>query len=274
MMGSVVAAAHVCDDMACGVLAYVEGVPLGRHAAASPQGRRIVPSQVVSAFLPDTRKSVFAATTLSLTGALLLTASLPANAQELPAAKTHSAAVSSVQQIDTTQTAASGQTLSRAAVTASAAPVAQTAVARTAVAQPAAAATQTATTTQTTSTRTTAAVTAAPASVAGSSLLSTAYSLSGTPYVWGGTTPAGFDCSGFVRYVFAQHGISLPRTSQAQTAAGTIISASQAQPGDLVSWGYHIGIYLGNGKMIDAPRPGQTVGVHAVWGSPVYVRIG
>ncbi|MCH4249693.1 MAG: NlpC/P60 family protein [Microbacteriaceae bacterium] len=225
----------------------------------------------MSAFLPDTRKSVFAATTLSLTGALLLTASLPANAQELPAAKTHSAAVSSLQRIDTTQTAASGQTLSRTAVTASAAPVVQTAATQTA-----AAATQTATTTQTTSARTstTTTTTAAPASVAGSSLLSTAYSLSGIPYVWGGITPAGFDCSGFVQYVFAQHGISLPRTSQAQTAAGSSISVAQAQPGDLVSWGYHIGIYLGNGKMIDAPRPGQTVGVHSVWGSPVYVRIG
>ncbi|MCH4249516.1 MAG: C40 family peptidase [Microbacteriaceae bacterium] len=112
----------------------------------------------------------------------------------------------------------------------------------------------------------------------GAGIVSTALMLANKniPYDWGGTTLSGFDCSGFVQYVFSLNGIRLPRTSQAQTVAGTQISVSQARAGDLVSWGYHIGIYLGNGQMVDAPRPGKTVGIHYIkyyGGSPVYVRI-
>lgn len=113
---------------------------------------------------------------------------------------------------------------------------------------------------------------AVPASAAGSSIASIALNMLGIPYVWGGTTMAGADCSGFVQMVYAQAGISLPRTSQAQQASGTIIPASAAQAGDLVSWGYHIGIYLGDGMMVDSSKPGTVTSVRTVWGSPVYVR--
>lgn len=81
----------------------------------------------------------------------------------------------------------------------------------------------------------------------------------GTPYVWGGTTPSGFDCSGFVQYVFKQSGISLPRTTSEQVKVGTYVSKSILQPGDLVflkntyrEGVSHVGIYIGDGQMIHA----------------------
>lgn len=121
-----------------------------------------------------------------------------------------------------------------------------------------------------TATTTAAAVPAAAAS--GSSVVSIAYSLLGIPYVYAGSSPGGFDCSGFTQYVYAQAGISIPRTSGEQTAAGTIIPASEAQPGDLLSWGYHVAIYIGDGMMIDASTPGTVTSVRSIWGSPQYVR--
>ncbi|MBO1753576.1 C40 family peptidase [Allobranchiibius sp. CTAmp26] len=91
----------------------------------------------------------------------------------------------------------------------------------------------------------------------------------GVPYVYGGTTPSGFDCSGFTSYVFRQLGINLPRTAAAQQASVTPVSTPQ--PGDLVFFGspaYHIGIYLGNGMMIAAPKPGDHVKIEAIYGTP------
>ena len=99
-------------------------------------------------------------------------------------------------------------------------------------------------------------------SATATSVIATAKQYLGVPYVWGGSTPSGFDCSGFTSYVFRSVGISLPRTSRDQQNVGTRISLSQVQPGDLVFRGspaYHVGIYIGGGQYIHAPQTGDVV---------------
>lgn len=81
----------------------------------------------------------------------------------------------------------------------------------------------------------------------------------GVPYKWGGTTPKGFDCSGFTQYVFRKAGVSLPRTSSAQGKVGTKVSRSELRAGDLVMFPGHVGIYIGSGKFIHSPSPGKSV---------------
>lgn len=114
-----------------------------------------------------------------------------------------------------------------------------------------------------------------PQSVSGNAVLEIAARYVGVPYVSGGSTPSGFDCSGFTSYVFAQLGISLPRTSSAQRNAGTVVSRADALPGDLIWSPGHVGIYAGGNQMIDAPRPGKSVQFRAIWQSnPVFIRVG
>jgi peptidoglycan DL-endopeptidase CwlO len=113
----------------------------------------------------------------------------------------------------------------------------------------------------------------APQSVAGNAVLEIAARYVGTPYVYGGSTPAGFDCSGFVAYVYAQLGISLPHSDTGIKASGTIISRADAQPGDLIWSPGHISIYAGGNDQIDSPRPGKSVQFRSIWQSaPVFVR--
>ncbi|MGQ4538097.1 C40 family peptidase [Dermabacteraceae bacterium P7074] len=106
----------------------------------------------------------------------------------------------------------------------------------------------------------------------GLAIVETAKQYIGVPYLWGGTTPRGFDCSGLVQYVYAKHGIKTPRVSSQQVYAGKIIPRSEARPGDLVAFtknGYgHIGIYAGDGMIIDAPYSGRTVTLRKIWRSP------
>ena len=94
----------------------------------------------------------------------------------------------------------------------------------------------------------------------------------GTPYAWGGGAPGGFDCSGFVSYVYAQMGISLPHQSGDILNSGTVISASEARPGDILWWPGHVGIYAGNGQVLHS-TPGPGVSITNIWGSPTYLRV-
>jgi peptidoglycan DL-endopeptidase CwlO len=90
----------------------------------------------------------------------------------------------------------------------------------------------------------------------------------GTPYVWGGASPSGFDCSGFVMYVFAQIGVSLPHSSYAQYGYGSPVSRGDLQPGDLVFFDGlgHVGIYIGGGSFIHAPHTGDVVKISSMSG--------
>ncbi|MBK1810293.1 C40 family peptidase [Clostridium sp. YIM B02505] len=105
-----------------------------------------------------------------------------------------------------------------------------------------------------------------------SGVLSEAYKYLGTPYAWGATGPSSFDCSGFTSYVFRKFGVPLPRTTYDQINVGSAVSYADLQPGDLVftrgssSRPEHVGIYVGGGQMIHAPRTGEDVKVGPIYG--------
>jgi cell wall-associated NlpC family hydrolase len=107
----------------------------------------------------------------------------------------------------------------------------------------------------------------------GAAVMAIAARYAGIAYVWGGTTPAGFDCSGYVRYVMAQVGVSLPRTSSEQRADTIRISASEAVPGDLVFFPGHVGIYAGGGMMWDSPHTGGVIGKRALYSGASFGRV-
>ena len=109
------------------------------------------------------------------------------------------------------------------------------------------------------------------ASASESAVVAEAQKYIGVPYLWGGTDPSkGLDCSGFTQLVYGNLGVDLPRTSSQQATAGRpVASLAEARPGDLVFFDHsssragidHVGIYIGNGKMVAAPQPGQSVKV-------------
>lgn len=124
----------------------------------------------------------------------------------------------------------------------------------------------------------------APAPASGTSyslaaVLATAKKYIGVPYVYGGSTPAGFDCSGFVMFVYAQFGVSLPHSSSEQGHIGQTVSLANAQPGDVIALndGSHVGFYAGrdasgNVLILDAPKPGGSVGIRELWTTAYHIQ--
>ena len=121
----------------------------------------------------------------------------------------------------------------------------------------------------------TATATAAPAGVTGGAVVTDASRYLGVPYVWGGESTSGLDCSGLVQKTFGDLGISLPRTAAEQQRVGTpVASLADAQPGDLLFFGYpahHVAIYAGNNRLIESPEPGKTVHVTDVYETPTSI---
>lgn len=105
-----------------------------------------------------------------------------------------------------------------------------------------------------------------------SAILSVAYGALGTPYVWDGASASGYDCSGLTMVAYAAAGISLPHSSDSQMNYFTSIPLSQAQPGDLIWYSGHVGIYVGNNTILHAPYPGVYVRTERVWGG--YIMVG
>ncbi|MEE6708907.1 NlpC/P60 family protein [Lacticaseibacillus paracasei] len=173
------------------------------------------------------------------------------------------------------QLAASEDAAKVAAATAAVAATPSASSTSTASSSAASSSVNTSTNTSTTSASSSASASQAPASnnssvsVSGGSIASNAAKYIGVPYVYGGTSPSGFDCSGLIYYAAKEAGISLPRTSQAQSTLGSYVSVSDLKAGDLVFWGgvgsaYHVGIYIGGGQYLHAPAPGQNVTIQSM----------
>jgi cell wall-associated NlpC family hydrolase len=123
---------------------------------------------------------------------------------------------------------------------------------------------------------TTAVAVAAPAAAANGAAqkaVDTALAQVGDPYSWGATGPNAFDCSGLTSFSYKAAGVTIPRTSKAQSTFGTPVSKANLQPGDLVffySPVSHVGMYIGNGQMVHAPSSGSTVKVVKVDSMPSF----
>lgn len=220
-----------------GMTAYgVNGVTTGSSSTAASTNTASSTSATASSQAPKAKKSTTKAKSTTTNTSSNSNTSTSANTQSQSTASNSSASTTT-----NTNTAASNANTTSSTNTA--------ASSSQAVSQAPTASTSTATTT---------------ASASASAITSYALTFLGVPYVWGGTTPSGFDCSGLVQYVYSHFGINLGRTTYTQQYAGTKISVASAQAGDLYFWGsygsaYHVAIALGGGQYVMAPAPGQNV---------------
>ncbi len=106
----------------------------------------------------------------------------------------------------------------------------------------------------------------------GAAIVAEAYKYLGIPYVWGGASASGADCSGLVLLAHKAIGVDLPHYSGSQGAGGAYVAPSDRQPGDVVCYNGHVGVYIGGGQMIHAPQPGENIEIVDVYGSPWYRR--
>ncbi|MDN6137451.1 C40 family peptidase [Corynebacterium sp.] len=114
------------------------------------------------------------------------------------------------------------------------------------------------------------------ASSTGQKVVDAVYSKIGTPYGWGATGPSSFDCSGLTSWAYAQAGKQIPRTSQAQASGGTPVAISDLQPGDIIAYyggASHVGIYVGNGKIVDALNSGTPVSERSLNYMPIHSAV-
>ncbi|MET3935858.1 cell wall-associated NlpC family hydrolase [Arthrobacter sp. OAP107] len=203
------------------------------------------------------------AAVIAAASGLILSVGMPANAADANIGVSASSETGS-QAAQLAVTAAPTATVSfeRPAVTTVAAPVAETIAPQSNDEGQTAGAGQAADESTGAATAVTAKSTDGAASAAASGLAAIAYTGIGHPYVWGGTTPSGWDCSGFTQWVYAQAGISIPRVN----AWNAMKPTSTPAPGDLVmqNGGAHVGIYVGNGMMISALNPADGTLLHAV----------
>ena len=114
------------------------------------------------------------------------------------------------------------------------------------------------------------------ASSTGQKVVDAVYSKIGAPYAWGATGPSSFDCSGLTSWAYAQAGKQIPRTSQAQASGGTPVAISDLQPGDIVAYyggASHVGIYVGNGTIVDSLNSGSTVSERPLDYMPIHSAV-
>ena len=246
-----VSANHVTYTVKSGdslyTIAQAYGVTVASLRSSNTLGSAILPGQTLTINDPTkTPSTTTTATESSDSSASSSSASTAASSSTTATASTASTAASSSTTAATTSSAANSSSASTASSAAS----------------------TTASTTASSTTSSTTSTASTSAAVSTSSVVSYATYLASLkiPYVYGGTSLSGFDCSGFVQYVYAHFGVSLPRTSQAQSTIGTAVPVSQAKAGDLLFWGsqgssWHVGIYIGGTSYVAAPSTGQTVSV-------------
>lgn len=250
-------------NLRAGMTTYgVNGVTTGSSSTAASTNTASSTSTTASSQAPKAKKTTTKAKSTTTNTSSNTNTSTSANTQSQSTASNSSASTTT-----NTNTAASTANTTSSTNTASTTNTAASSTNTASNTNTAASSSQAVSQAPTGSTSTSTATSTASASA--SAITSYALTFLGVPYVWGGTTPSGFDCSGLVQYVYSHFGINLGRTTYTQQYAGTKISVASAQAGDLYFWGsygsaYHVAIALGGGQYVMAPAPGQSVMVGSV----------